>query len=145
MTYLAGKWQKVANHHQMAPVTSVPEPYNQDWSSRRSVIGNNWFLNDQLWQSDYAVCLLYEQWQQCLKILHFNCRVGCKKNCCLFLCRMIGPQNGGGVKLAVVSTLQKTLRVKLYWNCCWNVAHKWFFKSSMAIKALQCLPIFHMA
>ena len=58
---------KVANRLQMAPVTSVPEPYNQDWSSRRSVIGHNWFLNDQLWLSDYAVCLLYEQWQQCLK------------------------------------------------------------------------------
>ena len=66
----------VANHNQMAPVTSVPEPYNQDWSSRRSVIGHTWFLNDQLWVSDYAVCLLYEQWQQCLKILDYNCRLG---------------------------------------------------------------------
>ena len=34
--------------------------------------------------------------------------------------------------------------VKLYWNCCWNVAQSWFFKSNMAIKALQYLPIFHM-
>ena len=76
---------QVANRHQMAPATSVPEPYNQDWSSRRSVIGHNWFLNDQLWLSNYAVCLLYEQWQQCLKILDFNCRLGCKKKiCCLF-------------------------------------------------------------
>ena len=32
-----------------------------------------------------------------------------------------------------LSTLQKTLMVKLYWNCCWNVAQRWFFKSSMAI------------
>ena len=72
-----------ANRHQMALVTSVPEPYNQDWSSRRSVIGHNWFLNDHLRPSDYAVCLLYEQWQQCLKILDLNCRLGCKKICCL--------------------------------------------------------------
>ena len=78
---------QVANHYQMAPVTSVPEPYNRDWSSRRSVIGHNWFLNDQLWLSDNDVCLLYEQWQQCLKILDFNCRLGCKKKyaACFFV------------------------------------------------------------
>ena len=47
---------------------------NQDWSSRWSMIGHNWFLNDQWWLYDYAVCLLHERWQQCLKILDFNCR-----------------------------------------------------------------------
>ena len=51
----------------------------------RSVIGHNWFLNDQSWRCNYAVCLLYEQWQQCLKILDFNCRLGCKKIFCLFV------------------------------------------------------------
>ena len=112
---------KVANHHQMAPVTSVPEPYNQDWSSRRAVIGHKWFLNDQLWQSDDAVCLLYGQWQQCLKILDFNCRLGCKKICCLFffLCRMIGPQNGGGVKFVnIAENFDGQAILKLLLKCC---------------------------
>ena len=49
-------------------------------------------------------------------------------------------------KMAVVSNSSnfcKSLMVSLYWNCCWNIAQRWLFKSSMAIKALQCLIIFH--
>ena len=99
--------------HQMASVTSVPEPYNnQDWSFRRSVIGHNWFLNDQIRLSDYAVCLLYEQWQQCLKILDLNCRLGCKtKSVDCFLCKMIDPQNGGCVKFVNIA---ENLIIKLF-------------------------------
>ena len=82
---------QVANHHQMASVTSVQEPYNQDRSSRRSVIGHNWLLNDKLWLSDYAVCLLHEQWQQCLIIIDFSCWLGCKKFCCLFFAQNDRP------------------------------------------------------
>ena len=39
-----------------------------------------------------------------------------------------------------LSILQKSLMVKVYWNCSWNVAPRWFFKSSITIKGLLCLP-----
>ena len=50
-------------------------------------------------------------------------------------------------KMVLVSnspTFNKSLMVCLYWNCCWNITQRWFFKSSMAIKASQCLPIFNL-
>ena len=41
-------------------------------------------------------------------------------------------------KMAVVSNLSTScLMVSLYWNCCWNIAQRWFFKSSMAINTLR--------
>ena len=117
----------------------LSQPYNQGWLSGWSVIGHNWFLNDQLWLTDYAVCLLHKQWQQCLKSKISVAGGDVKDISCLFFVQTC--------KMAVVSNLsilQKTLMVELYWNCCWNAAQKWFFKSSMSIKTLQCLPIFYM-
>ena len=49
--------------------------------------------------------------------------------------------------MAVVSNLSilwKTLMLNIHWNWCWNIAQRWLFKSSMAIKTLQHLPIFHV-
>ena len=99
----------------MAPVISVPEPYNQDWSSRRSVIGHNWILNDQLWLSDYVFCLLNEQRQRCLKILDFNCRLGCKKICSLFF-----VQNDRPAKWRWCQICQRCR--KLWWSSCIETA-----------------------
>ena len=64
----------------MTLATFVPEPCNQDWSSRWPVIGHNCFWNVSLLLSDFPVCLSHKQWQQYLKHVRFQWQVqGCEK------------------------------------------------------------------
>ena len=54
---------------------------------------------------------------------------------------MIGLQNGGGGKFVnITENFDGQALLKLLQK----FPQRWFFKSSMDIKALQCLPIFHM-
>ena len=99
----------------MAPVTPVPEPYNKDWSSRRSVIGHSWILKWSI-MTVWLRCL-FIKWTATamLKILDFNCRLGCKKICSLFF-----VQNDRPAKWRWCQICQHCR--KLWWSSCIETA-----------------------